>query len=390
MVTRKEQLDFIDNLKIFLTSLVIVHHAGQPFGPGGWWFYEGKESISWLGSFFFVNASFFMSLFFFLSGYFISDSVRRKGIAHYARERILRLGIPILFGFLIVIPILMYFYYLNFRNYGNISYFKYFINVYFGQEAKPENWTGPSWPDMNFGHLWFLEHLLFYTLIYLLMQKLPLSPKFKGKSMINYYKVFLFGFCLSSVTFFVRIWHPVNNWTGFLWIIQTEFAHVPHYVFFFTTGLFAKKNNWVNDLTMRFGFFWSFIAIILILVKYFGNPSIIPFSKGGLTYEALLTSFFETYLGVSLIIGLIIFFREKMNFSNIISKEIAKCSFLVYVIHVPVVVLLQYTIQNAQIGPTLRFLVISVSSILLCYSISFISLKLFQNYLKAIGRLSGK
>ena len=28
---------FLDNLKVFLTALVVFHHAAQPYGPGGGW-----------------------------------------------------------------------------------------------------------------------------------------------------------------------------------------------------------------------------------------------------------------------------------------------------------------------------------------------------------------
>lgn len=31
---------YLDNLKILLLMLVILHHTGQGYGPsGGWWFY---------------------------------------------------------------------------------------------------------------------------------------------------------------------------------------------------------------------------------------------------------------------------------------------------------------------------------------------------------------
>lgn len=31
-----DRLYFIDNLKIALIMLVVAHHAGQAYGPGGW------------------------------------------------------------------------------------------------------------------------------------------------------------------------------------------------------------------------------------------------------------------------------------------------------------------------------------------------------------------
>ena len=89
----KERLYFIDQLKIALIMLVIVHHAGQAYGPGGWWYFQSDESIPWLGRFFTVNAAFFMSLFFFLSAYFLPASFARKGPRRFLIERFKRIGL---------------------------------------------------------------------------------------------------------------------------------------------------------------------------------------------------------------------------------------------------------------------------------------------------------
>src|SRR5690348_10114210 len=113
--TRKPRLNFLDNLKIALTMLVVAHHAGQPYGgSNGWWFMNSKQTTH-LGHFFAVNAGFFMSLFFLISAYFLPASLEKKGGARFLKDRLKRLGIPLLVGFLIIIPILMYAYYENFR-----------------------------------------------------------------------------------------------------------------------------------------------------------------------------------------------------------------------------------------------------------------------------------
>ncbi|WHT49405.1 acyltransferase family protein [Sporosarcina thermotolerans] len=166
MIKERNRLYFIDNIKIALIMLVVAHHAGQAYGPGGWWYYLDDESINWLGKFFSVNAAFFMSMFFLLSAYFLPPSIARKGPKLFLKERFIRIGIPLLLGFLVMIPILMYLYYINFRDYGPISFFSYYLNIFFGLGNQPANWTGPSWPDMQFGHLWFLQHLLVYAVVY--------------------------------------------------------------------------------------------------------------------------------------------------------------------------------------------------------------------------------
>lgn len=52
MKLKNERIHFIDNIKIALIMLVVAHHAGQAYGPGGWWFHIDDESMNWLGKFF--------------------------------------------------------------------------------------------------------------------------------------------------------------------------------------------------------------------------------------------------------------------------------------------------------------------------------------------------
>ncbi|TCZ81268.1 acyltransferase, partial [Paenibacillus albiflavus] len=102
--------------------LVVAHHAGQPYGGSeGWWYFKTVDSPG-LGSFFAINAAFFMSLFFMISAYFMPATFNKKGASKFLKERFQRLGIPLLIGFFIIIPLLMYTYYINFRGYPSISY----------------------------------------------------------------------------------------------------------------------------------------------------------------------------------------------------------------------------------------------------------------------------
>jgi hypothetical protein len=54
------------------------------------------------------NDNFLMSLIFFISGLFVWSSLRRKGAGTFARDRMVRLGIPFLAAAAIVAPIAYY------------------------------------------------------------------------------------------------------------------------------------------------------------------------------------------------------------------------------------------------------------------------------------------
>ena len=91
------RLAFIDNVRIFVITLVIAHHAAQAYGPtGGTWPIANPVRTFLLEPFFWVNASFFMGLLFLISGYFVAWSYERKGAAAFLKGRFIRIGIPLL------------------------------------------------------------------------------------------------------------------------------------------------------------------------------------------------------------------------------------------------------------------------------------------------------
>jgi glucan biosynthesis protein C len=91
----------LDNLRNFLTVLVIFHHAALAYGGIGSWGYRSPYhppgSSSVLTAFNVINQSFFMGVFFLLSGYFSSIAAIKKTRGSFLKEKFKRLGVPTLF-----------------------------------------------------------------------------------------------------------------------------------------------------------------------------------------------------------------------------------------------------------------------------------------------------
>jgi len=79
----KVREDYFDNLKVFLTVVVVMHHTVCAFVGTSWFYAIGQFDGNSFKSFGFatllLNQSYFMSLFFLISGYFIPPSYDKKG-----------------------------------------------------------------------------------------------------------------------------------------------------------------------------------------------------------------------------------------------------------------------------------------------------------------------
>jgi glucan biosynthesis protein C len=90
------RLLFVDNIRVFLTILVILHHLMITYaGTGSWYYNEGRQDVitKFVGSWFCsVNQAYFMGLFLLISAYFVPGSYDRKGAGRFLKDRLIRLG----------------------------------------------------------------------------------------------------------------------------------------------------------------------------------------------------------------------------------------------------------------------------------------------------------
>ena len=97
----------LDALRATMVLLVVFHHAAITYGAAGGWYYrevptDGSLQTRLLILLCTVDQAYFMGLLFLLAGYFTPASLARHGVFGYAKERLLRLGAPLLvFGLLI-------------------------------------------------------------------------------------------------------------------------------------------------------------------------------------------------------------------------------------------------------------------------------------------------
>lgn len=107
-------------LRTSLVLLVVAHHAVLAYHPSAprppealnpatraWSAFPVVDDAIWPGIEVFVmgNDGFLMTLLFLISGVFVWPSLRRKGARRFARERLLRLGIPFVVGAALLGPL---------------------------------------------------------------------------------------------------------------------------------------------------------------------------------------------------------------------------------------------------------------------------------------------
>jgi glucans biosynthesis protein C len=150
----------LDNLRAVVILIVLAFHSvlayvswiparsgGFDNPPYGWRAFPILDSHRWLGFDLFCawQDVYLMSLMFFLSGLFVSSSLARKHNWGFVRDRLLRLGVPFVFGVIVLVPVAEYpAYSVTAPNPGLADYFRSYMSL----------------PFLPNGQLWFLWQLL--------------------------------------------------------------------------------------------------------------------------------------------------------------------------------------------------------------------------------------
>jgi len=352
------RLYYLDNLRLFLSVLVIMHHASQPYGPGGAWSIPSENApfinLIILGTFMTVNAAFFMGLFFFVSAYFLPGAYDHKGAGKLLKDRIIRLGIPIPVCMFLVFPLMRYL-----LSAGKTSFIDFYFSNVLGK------WTSGG---LSFGYLWFLELLLIFTTGYLIWKTTgPITVSMKT-SFPNDRTIVGFVVVMSLASFVVRIWSPINSWVPPFSLLEP--AHFPQYVMMFMAGIVAYRNDWLNKIPQKTAKRWARITWLTIPVLFVMFVCGMVGSAGGFTLPSLAYSTWESLLCVGLSISLIALFQARFNRLGTLSKTFASDSYAAYLIHLPLVVAIQAMLMSIHIHPLAKFFLTCLTAVPLTFTIS--------------------
>lgn len=358
-MTDKKRLYYLDHLKVFLIVLVIAHHVGQAYGTtGGAWFYSYPgERVKPLEYFFAFNASFFMGLFFFISGYFSPRSLDRHGTRKFISDKLFRFGIPLIFAAFVMMPLLEYVKYLAYVN--DIGFKDFYIRHWFGYAPD----IAVQRRAFNFGHLWFIEHLLIYSILYAAvraaLQKYVPSLSGSTARKVGLYVMITYIVVLGTITHLMRTsWgFPIDRWILFLGFIQIEPAHLPQYLSLFVIGILACRWSFLDSITTPRNILWLLPGVAIFAV------TIVQLYVMGREYAFFMWEYREALLCVGASIGLLALFNQFFNRTGCMMEILSENIFGAYILHVPVVVMLQYAFDPVRAGAFTLFVVVSFLSI---------------------------
>ena len=321
--TIKNKIAYIDNIRVLLTVLVILHHTVIAYGgPGSWYFTDRTTSTAalvFMTMFVATNQAFFMGFFFFLGALFTEESYNKKGARKFITDRVKRLGIPLLFYSFVLSPVLNFIVY-KFGNNGKATFLQY-LGGY-------NDW-------IDFGVLWFVAALLLFTLIYVALRQFYTVIKPVAIALPGNNTILLFAITLGIISYAVRIFFPVG------WVLHPvgfQLGHFTQYIALFLLGIVASRNNWLRLLCESNGKRWLVLCLAMIAVifpfmyvaKTVTNSPLEAFQGKG-SWQSFISALWEQVTGISIIVSLLIICCKRCNYSTPLLQRMARGAFATYI-----------------------------------------------------------
>jgi peptidoglycan/LPS O-acetylase OafA/YrhL len=366
----------LKNLRAFAIVMVVSFHsllaylASQPAAPDPfnsppyhWLATPILDNQRWLG--FDIYAAFqyvaLMPVMFFLSGIFVWPSLVRRGSWNFFYGRLLRIGLPFVFGVYLLMPIAYY-------------------PVYRVTAADPSwlaywrHWTAlPFWPG---GPLWFLWELLLFNILALVLyltapRLIEMLGRFSMSAGAEPRRYFVALLAVSSVAYLpLAFAFGVSSWAEFgpfdwqpdrpLLYLVYFFAGVGIGVQGYDRGLLRPggplARGWHIWLSCAGG---SFLLWMISMA-----PS--AFGRSNLAID--LCSYFAVVLVVAAVcLGFAAVFLRFGSARSALTDSLSENAYAIYLVHYVFVVWLQYALLGSTLPAAVKGVLVFASTLLLSW-----------------------
>ena len=221
---------------------------------------------------------------------------------------------------------------------------------------------------IEIAHMWYVENLLFFCLVYALIRKFwhPISGECSSKPTL--FGMLVLGGVMGVGSYLIRQVSPQDHWIWPFGIIPLpmEPAHYLQYVMMFVLCILARRFNWLEKLDNTTGCLSLLIGCALAIGIYVRN--------GG-WWSDFVTQWFgiyESVLCVFLCFGLLWFFKQYLNGTSALMQWCASQAYGAYIVHLLLMLGLQFATDGWWMGAVGKFLFIGIVTTLESFALTWL------------------
>jgi len=359
---------YLDNIRSLAIIHVIAIHAAVTYsGLGGWYYIEGSPlRLSLFEKIFFgfyqsFLQAWLMGALFFISAYLVTKSLVKHGSLNFIRERLFRLGMPLLIYVFIVSPFIEIVLLRGYTGNNFINKLKYYmLNL---------KWIGATGP------LWYVQTLLVFCVIYVIFRKI-FTKNIVIKNISQYNIIFVI-LLTGIIAFFIRLIFPI----GYSFY-NLQFGYFSSYIVMFIAGIIIGENDLLNNITDEKNIKWLMISLIIgipfwaIIMIFGGALEGKMYINGGFYWQNMAFALWESLTAIGFSTGIIALFKKKVNILNKLTGLLRGNAFGLYFFHAPILLIISLALKGWVFYPVLKFFTVLIIAIIVNLIFSYLIRKI--------------
>lgn len=372
---------WIDNLRSFVTVLVVAHHSSLAYTTFAWF-----DKVAYIRSthpvvdtsrsrgldiFEDFNDVFFMSLMFLISGIFVFRSLQQKGAGKFVRDRFYRLFIPFAIG--VTVLMLAAYYPPYYLAHGKHDIPAYVVDFF----------TVEAWPV---GPPWFIWVLFTFNLVVAGIFPLLRSMMERGNSWLTGQqqrpgRVVLCWWLFTWILYVpIVLMIDAGKWTGigpFDFQVSRVFLYFGYFLLGILIGVRGLGNSLFADTSAFVRYWWCWLLAALgvyTALKCSEAPLVAMMGKHELSdIQANLVYRSIWVLSCSLSsIAFLTTFKKLLNYTNAWWQSLSANAYGIYLVHYVFVLWCQYALLDLPLTAWPKFLITFIASWMLSWSLTAI------------------
>ncbi len=357
----------MDNLRALAMLAGIVFHASLAYSPmlHFFWLTADHESSKSIDVIAWFSHLFRMPLFFLIAGFFSMLLIEKRGVAAMLGNRAMRVLVPLS----IFLPLVLMSMGAGIDWAGNHVENKAPALAYI-HGVMQQGDTGNQ--PINLSHLWFLYYLCFMYVILMVLYQLKIFHfQWLQKALKPWVLLVIFPALLVPVFYHIPAPHPAPEG-----LVPLFWPFGIYGMFFLVGALLFKHQRLIDQLDK---YFYGLLIVGLASYVYFAYR--VPASAGN-----LLMAMSESITAVSMTWVCLIAGKRWLNQPSNTFRYIADSSYWIYLIHLPVLFMVQYVLLDQAWNLWVELTIASTVT----FAIGLISYALFVRWSPIGWLLNGK
>jgi glucans biosynthesis protein C len=372
----KPRMTFLDNARSLLVLGVVLLHAACGYsGLIPWWHVRDAESP--LASLIIVLLDvFLMPMFFFIAGFFAPASLADRSVRTFISRKAKRLLAPLILLTLFYLPGMVYLGYLE-RDPAPKGFFAFWLqSLSTLSDFRPHLFESyeqakPYLFDLSLHHLWFVSLLFIFFVLFAVGRRFLSAPQEQAVARGEFIRVWLlFCFFIGLGTAAINLAIPAGTW--FKWNILLLFQPIrlPLYFGLFCLGDWSRSRGWLLSGPFPGGVWLWLVGTLLSLFGWMvlGRALFVPGQVSPILI--LSNAFLRTLVNLCLAAFLCNFGLRRLNRKTRFNASLAASSYDVYLLHMPIVVFLEYLLLGAPVPVPAKLAIAAVAAALISWGLS--------------------